>query len=103
MDTNFKHKLLGYMAGNFTCREIAQLVTDYLEGSLTFSERVRFQLHLGLCFACRNYLRQMKYTITTLRQLPVEPVPPHVKEELLQRFRAWKRHSPEPAGNPEAD
>jgi len=103
MDKNFKHKLLGYMAGNFTCREIAQLVTDYLDGSLTFSERVRFQLHLGVCFACRNYLRQMKYTIATLRQLPAEPVPPHVKEELLQRFRTWKRQSPPSSKNPEGD
>ena len=94
MDTNFKHKLLSYMVGNFTCREIAQLVTDYLEGSLTVWERVRFQLHLGLCFACRNYLRQMKYTIATLRQLPPDPVPPHVKDELLKRFRTWKQRFP---------
>jgi len=95
MDTNFKHKLLSYMVGNFTCREIAQLVTDYLEGSLTVWERVRFQLHLGLCLACRNYLRQMKYTIATLRQLPPDPVPPHVKDELLKRFRTWKQRSPQ--------
>ena len=49
------------MAGNFTCREIAELITDYLEGSLTLTQRLRFQMHMGLCFACRNYLRQMKY------------------------------------------
>lgn len=95
MDTNLKQKLMIYMAGNFSCREVAQLVTDYLEGSLTFRERVRFQLHLGLCFACRNYLRQMKCTIATLRQLPPDPVPPHVKEELLKRFRTWKQSHPQ--------
>jgi len=103
MNANFKHKLLGYMAGNFTCQEIAQLITDYLDGSLTLSERVRFQLHLGLCFACRNYLRQMKYTIATLRQLPSEPVPPHVKEELLKRFRAWRQHTSQSSGKPETE
>ncbi len=94
MDTNLKQKLMRYMAGNFTCREIAELITDYLDGSLTFRERIGFQLHLGLCFACRNYLRQMKYTIATLRQLPPDPVPPHVKEELLKRFQNWKQRSP---------
>lgn len=91
------------MAGNFTCREIAQLVTDYLDGSLTLGERVRFQLHLGLCFACRNYLRQMKYTIALLRQWPPEPVPPHVKEELLKRFRTWKQRPPQSSGKPGTD
>jgi predicted anti-sigma-YlaC factor YlaD len=103
MDTNLKSKLMKYMAGNFTCREIAQLVTDYLVGSLTLGERVRFHLHLGLCFACRNYLRQMKYTIATLRQLPPEPVPPHVKEELLKRFRTWKQRPSQTSGKPGTD
>lgn len=103
MDANLKSKLMKYMVGNFTCREIAQLVTDYLDGSLTFSERVRFQLHLGLCFACRNYLRQMKYTIAALRQLPPEPVPPHVKEELVKRFRTWKQGSSQSPRKPETD
>jgi anti-sigma factor RsiW len=103
MDTNLKSNLMKYMAGNFTCREIARLVTDYLDGSLTLGERVRFQLHLGLCFACRNYLRQMKYTIATLRQLPPEPVPPHVKEELLKRFRTWKQRPSQSSVKPGTD
>ncbi|HBP87437.1 MAG: zf-HC2 domain-containing protein [Nitrospira sp.] len=103
MDTNLKHKLMRYMAGNFSCQEIAQLITDYLDGSLTLSERVRFQLHLGLCFACRNYLGQMKYTIATLRQLPPEPVPQQVKEELLERFRTWKQRHPQPSVKSETE
>jgi anti-sigma factor RsiW len=91
MDRNFKQQLMAYMAGNFTCREIAELITDYLEGTFTLSQRLRFQMHMGLCFACRNYLRQMKYTVATLRKLPSEPVPAHVKEELMKRFRTWKQ------------
>lgn len=91
MDRNFKQQLMAYMAGNFTCRETAELITDYLEGSLTFTQRLRFQMHMGLCFACRNYLRQMKYTVATLRQLPSEPFPAQVKEELMKRFRTWKQ------------
>ncbi len=90
MDKNFKQQLMGYMAGNFRCKEIAELITDYLEGSLTLSQRLRFQMHIGLCLACRNYLRQMKYTVATLRQLPSEPVPPEIKEALMKRFQSWK-------------
>lgn len=103
MDSRLKHTLGRYMAGNFTCREMAQLVTDYLEGSLTFRERIRFQLHLGLCFACRNYLRQMKYTIATLRHLPPDPIPPHVKDELITRFRNWKYQSTHSPPKPEIE
>ncbi len=91
MDKNFKEQLMGYMAGNFTCKEVAALITDYLDGSFSLSQRLRFQMHMGLCMACRNYLSQMKYTVATLGKLPTEPVPPEVKEALMNRFRAWKK------------
>lgn len=91
MDNKFKQQLMGYLAGNFTCKEISGLITDYLEGSLTLTQRIRFQMHMGLCLACRNYLSQMKYTVATLRQLPSEPIPPKIKEEILRRFQTWKK------------
>ena len=94
MRGNIRAQLMAYLAGNLSCREIADLITDYLEGALTFSQLIRFHMHLGLCFACRNFLKQMKYTVLTLHQLPSEPVSPHVKEELLTRFRNWKASVP---------
>ena len=74
-----------------TCRELTELVTDYLEGRLVFGQRLRFQLHIGMCRHCRAYLRQMKTTIRALGRLPQEPIPPELAEDLLQRFRNWKR------------
>lgn len=80
--------VLDCLAGRMTCKEWVEIVTDYLEGSLSVGERIRFHLHLGLCQGCRTYLRQTQQTIQTLGRLPVEPVPPAVREQLLQRFRA---------------
>lgn len=74
-----------------TCREVTELVTDYLEGRQSFVERLRFNLHLGMCRHCRAYLHQMKRTIRTLGRLPSEPIPPDVRDLLLERFRNWKR------------
>jgi len=82
--------VLDYLAGRMTCQEFVEIITDYLEGTMPFWERVRFHLHLGLCLGCRVYLRQMRQTIHTLGRLPEEPVPPVVREELLKRFRTWK-------------
>ncbi len=101
MDRNFKQQLMAYMAGNFSCREVAALITDYLEGTFTLSQRLRFQMHMGLCMACRNYLRQMKYTVATLRQLPTEPVPPEVKKALMKRFQAWKHEQSSQSSSPD--
>ncbi len=85
--------VLDYLAGRMTCVEFVELVTDYLEGSMTFWGRVRFHLHLGLCFGCRVHLKQVRQTIQTLGRLPEAPVPPAVREELLRRFRHVKDKS----------
>lgn len=73
------------------CRDIVALVTDYAEGRLCLWDRLRFQLHLGMCRHCREYVRQVKLTVTLAASLPPPPPPPEVEAELLARFRSWKR------------
>jgi len=91
MANDLKHQVMHLMAGNMSCQELVDALTDYLEGSLSISDRIRFQIHLGFCGGCRNYLNQMKYTIRTLGKLPAEPMPEDVRGELLKRFRNWKK------------
>ena len=74
-----------------TCKELVELVTDYLEGALPPSERLRFEAHLAGCRHCRLYLEQMRQTIGALGTLTEESVPEPGREELLQLFRNWKR------------
>jgi predicted anti-sigma-YlaC factor YlaD len=76
-----------------TCKELTELVTEYLEGRLSFMDRVRFQMHIGMCRHCRAYLRQMKLTIATMARLPDDPIPPETRDALLERFRDWKKKS----------
>ena len=83
-----------------SCQQMTDLVTDYLEGRMGLADRMRFQMHLGMCKHCRAYLRQMKATIATLGKLPDEPVPDGVRDEMRKRFAAWHAaksgHKPEP-------
>ncbi len=74
-----------------TCREIVELLTEYLEGRMPWMQRLRFQLHLGMCVSCRRYLRQMRSTLKALGSMPDEPLPEQVEAELLLRFRTWKK------------
>lgn len=82
--------VMDYLAGRMTCQDFVELITDYLEGELSFLQRLRFHLHLGLCFGCRVYLRQMQQAVRTLGRLPEEAPPPEIREQLLRRFRSWK-------------
>ena len=73
-----------------TCRQVAELVTDYAEGHLGRWDRLRFQLHLGLCRNCRAYLRQLRATARALGHLPPPALPSELEQELARRFQGWK-------------
>ena len=72
------------------CSDITKPVTDYLEGRLGLFQRLRLQLHLVICWACRRYVRQMRATIRSLKDLPPERPPSDVVSALQERFRDWK-------------
>ncbi len=74
-----------------TCQELTGLVTDYLEHRVSFADRLRFNLHVGMCRHCRAYLHQMKHTIRILGALQGQEIPGEVRAELLERFRDWKQ------------
>ena len=74
-----------------TCREMTEVITDYLERRLPLRKRLLFQMHIGMCRHCRAYLRQMKLTVRSLGKLAPPPIPEDVKAELLRRFETWKR------------
>jgi anti-sigma factor RsiW len=76
---------------DLTCRELVELVTDYLEGVLPAAERLRFEAHLAECPYCQTYLAQMRRTIALVGKLSESTIDPIVERELLQRFRAWKQ------------
>jgi predicted anti-sigma-YlaC factor YlaD len=73
-----------------SCKQITELVTDYLEGRMPLSRRMSFRLHLGMCAPCRAYLRQMQATVEVLGRLPEEPIPDDVQQELVACFRSWR-------------
>lgn len=74
---------------HLTCKELVELVTDYLEGTLPPADRRRFDEHLTTCPYCRIYLDQMRQTIRTLGRLPDEAISPTALEALLNHFRRW--------------
>jgi len=78
-------------AREMTCKELVELVTDYLEDALSPAERARFEAHLGRCDGCTNYLDQMRRTIALSGQLTEESIALRVQEELLQVFQDWKK------------
>ena len=69
------------------CQEFVELITDYLDGSLSRRDRRRLEKHLDACDGCTEYLESFRVTVNSLGALPAEPADPHVREHLLAAFR----------------
>ena len=73
-----------------TCRQVVELMTDYLEGALSATDRARFEEHIAGCDGCRAYLAQLATTSRVLRTLADEPIPPELEADLVKTFQNWK-------------
>ncbi len=78
------------MSRAFTCREMVELVTDYLENKLSRGDRKAFEKHIAGCPGCSRYLEQMRLTIKTLGRIESRHLSAAAKRELLDAFRDWK-------------
>lgn len=66
-----------------TCRELIELLLEYVSEELEPERREHVEKHLQCCPPCIAYLETYRLTIRLVRQLPAEPMPP----ELIERLR----------------
>lgn len=70
-----------------TCRDVSEMVTDYLEEALPWRARLGMRFHLGLCSACRNYVDQMRRTARLLAAGPLPPPSPELERRIAEQAR----------------
>ena len=73
-----------------TCRELVELVTDYLEGAMPDADRQRLEGHIAGCDGCRDYVEQMRTTIALTGGARPVSLTPEAQRALLAIFRDWK-------------
>ena len=73
----------------FSCQELVELVTDYLEGALSLGDLRRFEEHIAVCDACTEYLRQLRETIRLVGAITPDDLSPEAEAELLEVFSGW--------------
>jgi anti-sigma factor RsiW len=73
-----------------TCRQVVQLLTDYLDDALPAADRARVEEHLAGCDGCTAFLAQLRTTRRVVAGLAAVEVPPAGRADLLRAFRDWK-------------
>ncbi len=80
------------MNTEYSCQEMIEVVTNYLDGALPPDEQQRFERHVSYCAGCNTYLDQIRETIRQTGMVPhEESFPPALREEIVAQFRHWKR------------
>jgi anti-sigma factor RsiW len=75
------------------CQEMVELITDYLEGALSRSQRRRFEAHIAGCEHCHEYLEQMRTTIRLTGRLAAEDLTPEMRSEFAELYRSWREEA----------
>ena len=70
------------------CREVVELVTDFLEGRMAVDRRDLFERHMAMCTWCQTYLDQMRHTLTVVGSLREDDVPAPLLDSLALAFTA---------------
>ena len=75
------------------CQELVEVITDYLEGALSESDRIRFEEHLSVCGKCQEYVDQFQRTIAAVGVVRESELDPEVRQGLIEAFRGWSGSS----------
>lgn len=75
---------------DLVCREVVELVSEHIEGTLPRAQCRRLEAHLAGCPHCSEYLRQMRATIELTGRLALADLPAGMREELLGVYRRWR-------------
>jgi anti-sigma factor RsiW len=79
------------MPSQLVCQQAVELMSDYLEGSLSRRDRRRLEKHLSACDACTAYLQQMRATIAASGVVAPEDLAPEMLETLTDLFRRFRQ------------
>lgn len=76
--------------GDLTCQQAVELVTDYLEGVLSRSQRRRFEEHLTGCPNCPEYRAEMRAVIALAGTITPVDLTPRMRSEFISLYRRWR-------------
>ena len=74
------------------CKELIELVTEYLEGTIAEAERERIEVHMGECEWCDRYVSQTRELIGALGRLDEGAGDAEAWDRALAAFRS--SHAP---------
>ena len=73
-----------------SCKQQVARSSDFLDGQLSFRQRLLVRHHLLFCPNCRRFIRQMRLLSSTLKKLP-QALPEDLEQTVERMMREHSR------------
>jgi anti-sigma factor RsiW len=75
---------------SLTCRELVELLIDFVDGEMPPEQRKRLEDHICGCTPCDAYVQTYRLTVQVTRRLKLRPpaLPPHLAERCRNTLAA---------------
>ncbi len=70
-----------------TCRDLVELLMDFVSDQLPPERHHSIEQHLGRCSRCFAYVESYRILVEVTRRLPVTPLPSRVEQRLQTILR----------------
>jgi anti-sigma factor RsiW len=81
---------MSVLTRDLTCQQAVELVTDYLEGTLSRRQRRLFEKHLRGCPNCSAYLLQIRTTIELAGHIEPDQLDEATRNGLVDLYRRYR-------------
>ncbi len=69
------------------CRELSDILSDYMDGELSEAQCAEIQEHIKACPHCRGFVETFRKSLELAHELERKPVPQSVCELVMRAFR----------------
>jgi len=73
------------------CRDVVEILSDYLDGALDGPTAQAVETHLAACEGCDRALAQLRETVRVTGMLSEDQLTEEQRSTLLEAFRGWDR------------
>ena len=81
-------------ASEIECRQIAELLGDYLDGSLPRATQELIDFHIDGCAPCVAFVNTYRGTMAATRNIGDVAIPPEMKKRLLTVLKSTRTPQP---------
>ncbi len=74
------------------CKDVAKKSSDFVEGRLSFRDKVAYYIHILICGNCRRYIQQFKSMLQQSTSIKAKPLTDDEAQTIVDKVCNMDKH-----------